>query len=341
VKRAVWLALAALALSCASKPAWWRAGQIAVVAEPLDWRGMRSELSMTFEHVVPTPEPEKTFDLVFVPERDFKKYAAFRFVIVAATLETKGRTGGIIRKLLSNRTLRQSVESGESFMFVERDQWAKGQLMLILVSRDLSVFRDRIRENRAFCTGVFESELVSESLRILSDRGEQTEASRRLLDRYGWTVRIPADCLVDESPADSLVWFFRGNPEHRLFVHWKTGGSPDPSQILRERDRLGALHFDRECVSEGFWESGPARFQQHPALRISGLWENEEKETGGPFVNYTFTDSASGRTYLIDGEVYSPGEKKLPTLRFLEAWMGSFRTKEPATVEPNAKGDKT
>jgi hypothetical protein len=317
-----------LVLSCASKPVWWRAGQIAVMAEPEDWRELRPELSRTFEHVVPTPEPEKAFELVFVPDRDFKKYSAFRFIIVAATLETKGRTGGLIHKLLSDRAMRQSVGSGESFMFVERDQWAKGQLMLILVSRDISAFRDRIQDNRAFCAGVFESELVSESLRILTGHGEQTEASQRLLDRFGWTIRIPADCLLNESPADSLVWFFRGNPEHRLFVHWGTGGVFDPGRVLRERDRLGALNFDRECVSEGFWESGPARFQKRPALRISGLWENEEKETGGPFVNYTFTDSVSGRTYLIDGEVYAPGEKKLPTLRLLEAWMGSFKTRE-------------
>jgi hypothetical protein len=57
---------------------------------------------------------------------------------------------------------------------------------------------------------------------------------------------------------------------------------------------------------------------------------------GGPFVNYSFYDQASGRLYLIDGSVFAPGYDKLDFLRHMEIIARTFRTQQDAPSSGDA-----
>jgi hypothetical protein len=68
----------------------------------------------------------------------------------------------------------------------------------------------------------------------------------------------------------------------------------------------------------------PATFQGQPAVKWEGIWQNEKYVIGGPF--RAFACHRDGRSYLLIGQLFAPGQSKVYVLRQLEALLGTFRT---------------
>lgn len=320
-----------LVTSCHFKPkGWWQEGIIAVMADSTDWEASQGVLRSAFEHVVRTPQIEKTFLLKYVSGEDFMRYTEFRYIVLVATLESKGKIGRIVRKVVSDKEIRNGVEEEKYFVFTQRNQWARNQLMIILVSKDISTLKEKIEANADFLYAIFETDFNDRLRKEMFDRGEQKGLEKKLMASYGWKIRIQHDYfLVKEFPREGFVWFRRMYPERWIFIRWIDGGDTsllNPQWIIGERNRIGAAYYGGDQVASQYLFSRGSSFLNRTAQITSGLWENETKIAGGPFKNYTFYDPLSRRIYMIDLAVFAPGKDKVPFFRRMEIIANTFQT---------------
>ena len=136
---------------------------------------------------------------------------------------------------------------------------------------------------------------------------------------------------MDEVVEDGYVWLRRLYPERWIFIHWIEKGDTsmlNTDWVVRERERLEKAYMEGEEVSEHYLVSFRSEFLGRDAVVTTGLWEQKEKEVGGPFKNYTFYDPLSGRLYMIDLAIFAPeyAGQKLPFLKRMDIMAHTFRT---------------
>ncbi len=320
-----------LITSCSLKPkGWWNEGVIGVMADSTDWEPLQGPLRSAFERIVRTPQLEKTFSLKYVRRADFSRYTEFRYLVLVATLGSRGKIGEIVGGVISDPEIRKGVEEEKYYVWVQRNQWAKDQLMVILVAKDVSTLRRKIENNSDFLYAIFDTDFNQRLKSEMFRRGGKKKIEKELMATYGWTMRIQRDYFfVQEFPDEGFVWFRRMYPERWIFVRWIDGGDTtllNAQWVVGERNRIGAAYYGGDCVTNEYFFSHRSTFLGRTAQVTSGLWENPSKVAGGPFKNYTFYDSFSRRVYMIDLAVFAPGKDKVPYLLRQEVIARTFRT---------------
>jgi hypothetical protein len=320
-------------LGCSSKPrGWWREGEIAVMADSTDWEAFQGVLRHTFEYVIRTPQPEKTFSLFHVSEKDFNRYSEFRYLLLVATLDSKGRISQIIQNVLTEPDVRDGVEEGRYFVFIQKNLWTKDQILVILIGKDVPTLRTQIENNYQMLYDIFDADFKKRLKKEMFERGEKKKLEKYLLDFYGWTLRIQHDYfLMDEFAEDGYLWLRRMYPERWIFIRWIEKGDTtllNKNWVIEERNRIQRKYSEGERVSDHYLFVFRSEFLGRKAIIMTGLWEQQEKEFGGPFKNYTFYDSLSGRLYMIDLALFAPeySSQKLPFLKRMDIMAHTFRT---------------
>ncbi|MFH1943948.1 MAG: DUF4837 family protein [bacterium] len=317
--------------SCGLKPrGWWTESVIAVMADSTDWNALQGTLRGAFERVVRTPQLEKKFTLKYVTDEEFSRYTEFRYLILAATLESKGRIGKIVGNVVSDSEVRKKVEEGENNVFTLSNQWAKDQQMAVVVANDLPSLRSAVESNSEFLFEIFNSNFNDRLKKEMYETSGKKDLEENLMSMYGWSLYLQRDYFpVQELPNEGFIWFRRMYPERWIFVRWIDGGDQsllDAQWVVGERNRIGATYYGGDCVANRYLFSHHSTFLGRPAQITTGLWENESKVAGGPFTNYTFYDSLSRRVYMIDLAVFAPEREKLPYMRRQQIIARTFRT---------------
>lgn len=308
---------------------------IVVLADSTDWNVLEESLKHTFERVVRTPQPEKTFSLENMSHSDFFRTPAFRYVLIAATLESRGKNREIIfNDLIPDPMIRRGIENGNDYLFVVRDRWGLDQIVVILVSKDYQTLIDKIETNRDSIYAIYDNDFKDcMKSELYTNRQEKSQA-KQLMKSYGWTLEKQAELVIsEEDSAGGFVSFSSWTPDRWMFVHWVEKGDTsflNPDWIVQERNRIGRIHYGCEVVGERYFFPHRTTFLGRPALITSGLWGDDEPVIGGPFKNYTFFDPRSRRVYMIDAAVYASDKKKLPLLEHLEVIAHTFKTEDDA-----------
>ncbi|HDQ44689.1 MAG TPA: DUF4837 family protein [bacterium] len=320
-----------IVLSCRMKAnSWWIEPEIPVLVSDADWGQIARPLKDVFERVIRTPQDERLFVLKPVGTEDTRNTRA-QYLILAASLESKGPVGNLVRNMLQNPDVRRQVESGERFHFVRRDLWARDQLVLILTAKDTETLRMRLETGGRLLFDLINDDLNARLEKELFARGEQKKESQELIRTYGWSIRLQQDFFTAQAlPREGMVWFRRTHPERWIFVRWipetDTVGVFFRDWVVRERDRIGKAYYGGDRVAEPYLFSYRGEFLGRPAQITTGLWENEEKVAGGPFKNYTFYDSVTETLFMLDIACFAPDRDKLSYMRRLDIIAHSFRT---------------
>jgi hypothetical protein len=328
---------------CAKKPeSLGGETKLFVVADSSDWAYLEAAFKNVFEKTMHTPQPEKVFEVHWVPPDRFNEVATRKNLVLLGALNSPGELTPKIKNMLSQE-VRERVEAGSEFVFTKKDPWAKQQLLVVLVSNDLPELREKLEGNKEFLYNLFEEKLIAETTEDMFEMLEQKELEKELLKKYGWTIRIQHDYFINsESPIDRFVMLRRSLPssERWIFVHWIDGADANiinEEWAIQTRNRLAGKFYENDKVNEEYTYSKEVDFLGRPALMLEGLWENNEKVIGGPFRSYSFYDEPSGRIYMIDIAVFYPAGDKEPFLRQLDIMAHSFKTsyeiKEDATKE--------
>lgn len=322
----LWIILA----GCSGKPrSWWTEPVIAVMADSTEWEPMQSVMNQTFEQVVRTPQSETTYLVRQVPNAQFNHYSTFQYLLVAATLNSHGPVGKMIQNVMADSSVQARVRSGEFIIFSQRDLWAKDQLVVILLAKDVYALRDKIESNSQYVYALFENDFVARIDKDLKGR-ENKELEPYLMSSFGWSMKLHKDYfMAQEDAAGNAVWFRRLYPERWILVRWIEDADTsylNADWVLQERARLGQQYYGGDRVVDKYLFSHEGQFLGRTAQITQGLWENDSKVAGGPFKNFTFYDDVSKRIYMIDLALHAPNREKLPLLKRQEQVAKTFYT---------------
>ncbi|MFQ5706988.1 MAG: DUF4837 family protein [bacterium] len=335
VKAVLWGGFVFLLVSgCFRKPVSFGSDtDLFVVADSSDWQFMESTLKDVFTKTIQTPQPESVFAVHWVPAQQFNDFATRKNLVILGALHSSGEMTKKINAMLTPE-VRTRVESGQEYVFTKTDPWAKQQILLVLVSNSLEKLRDKMESNKKALYDILHQRLIEKTKREMFSELEQEDIELKLLRKYGWTVRVQHDYIVNiERPQDRFIMLRRSLPgrERWLFVHWIEDGDPemiDADWAINTRNRLTGKFYENDRINADYTHTEEIEFLGRPALLTQGLWENVEKVAGGPFRNYCFYDLATERIYMIDIAVFYPAGPKEPFLRQLDIMAHSFKTSQ-------------
>lgn len=302
---------------------------IKVTADSTIWLELEPVLRQIFEKVVYTPQPERVFK---IEKGDLDNIKRFKNIIFLSTLDAQDEVSRSINASLTEES-KQRVEAG-SIIFVKKEQWARDQLVMFLISNDLPSLVSKVSQFQDDILFQFDDHWNKIHHEILFQSREQFNVEQHLLRTYGWMVRVPLDFKLEtQSAKDRFVLFFRQVPLRWLSVFWVE--ATDPTIITKEwciakRNEIGKKYFENDLVEEQFEpvKTEELIFLGRQTLKLTGLWKNDEKVAGGPFRMYCFFDEPTERIYFIDMHVFSPSLKKgkLHYLRQMDIIASTFKT---------------
>lgn len=306
-----------LVLGCSARPTP-AVGPMREVAVVTEWWGtVEPVLRTILEREIRTPQPEPEFRLrVFTPEQ-FQSYSLLRTVFVVGTV---GDT--VVRATLGNRV--DSLPAGDFGLFRVPNPWAMHQQLVVFAARNESLLAPGLEEYGPRIRYTFWNVALENSARALYLLGRNTGPEESLKRRYSFSVDVPKKWYLREEHAESrFVYLFGHDPDRGVFIHWSdTTRLLAPDSMLALRDRLTGEFYDGDAAERSYAEFDTIEFLSGPALRLLGLWQNDARTVGGPFVSYCF--NYQGRFFMVDGLVFNPGKKKLDQLLRVEAMVATF-----------------
>ncbi|MBN1466996.1 DUF4837 family protein [candidate division KSB1 bacterium] len=322
-----------IALSCSMKrESLGSLDKIIVIADSTEWAAIGDDVLAVMDRTINTPQPESIFNLLQKNPAELKKLTRFPNLLVVGTLEVQGEMGELLEKLIAGSQSR--IEADSAFLFNKTDPWAKNQLLVLAVSRDIPTLRKNLRENGERMFKLFDENMAANVLKSLYVHFEQQDISKKLMEKHGWSIRVQHDYFVAvDSSEIRYVWLRRVNPQRWFSVYWEP--TDDPSLLSKEwmvqkRADIIANYYDGDYIYEDDTmkvQENIVDFNGRYAIRLDGVWQNDKHVMGGPFRSYGFYDEGDGRLYLIDLSVYAPGQPKYQYLRQLDGIASTFRTR--------------
>lgn len=306
-------------LGCRAKQeAGGRETLIVVVCSDEDWESAGPALRDAFSVRERTIERQRVFDLKRVAARDVDMYR-FR-----KNLLLMGGVNSDLMKDVMSEDAKVMVNSGESYMFGSLDGWAGNQILVMLVAPADKPLAQVVRLTGHPMFRYFKRESLERIRRRIYSSGIEEETKIGMKEKYGWSIDLPkAYRVASEDSAGGLVSFIKHIPERVISVYW--GFEKGDGSWVDIRDEMAAEYLQGDRIDRRRYREMPVTFRGYEATKLAGHWENQKKVMGGPFVSYCFQDTVSGTYYMVDYNVFAPGEKKWPITGQME-WIAQTFT---------------
>jgi len=286
-------------------------------------------IDTTFCYGLRVPEFQRFFEIAWQPLENFPKVIQYKNIILIADLSKPDLANKIVRRLLPKAQIEQALQDSGSVLAVE-DNWAKGQLLVIILGTNLRQIQKSIITQRDWLYQKFDQKYLEVQTRYWYQTKEQTRLSEYLMKKYRWTIRVQHDYVVlKELPEENFVWLGRGIPYRWLAVNWTDGIRTEwltPNGLFERREFIGTKFYQGIRTEKKFLGHNFTRLGENDALRMYGLWYHAEKTQGGPFITYAFYDKRTDRTFIIDLLMYGPGEKISFLFRGVDIMARTFTT---------------
>jgi len=311
-------------------PALGELNQIVVFADDDVWNRAGFAVEEVFGREILTPQVETTLTVTRPPMVGNSIYQKFHNLILLGTLDSDGFVGELLNKNLTPEN-KASVKSGEKYAFQQRDVWARGQYMLIIVAPTIIDLIDKLTVNSEMLYNLMDNMVNAQVKEQMYERYEQVEISKEIYDAHDFTLRVQHDYIMKDNPEKNALFLRRYNPDRIMTIHWID--TTDVTFISNEwiqskRSEIADSLFAGRILKTNSLITRRVSFSDFNAVENSGLWYHPEEFYGGPMVNYTFYDETTSRIYMIDLTVYAPdliGEKGR-FIRQLAVMAGTFTT---------------
>lgn len=299
--------------------------QLAVAVEGSFAPVVKPMIRQALERTIYTPQDERRFYTTFVTEDSLGPVSRWQNVLLVGALDSDDQISQRIQRMLSGDVL-QGVRDGKFNVFRQKDVWARGQTVVVLVAPTRGELVDWIEKHGDELYNLFAEARDARMKKQMYSTMEQTELADSLQKAHGWTLRIPHDygVVASEHAPYEFVRLRRFFPDRLITISWREGTMDDINvdTLVAWRNALGKAFADSQRVNTDMLQSRDVTLDGHDALEVHGLWETYGALGGGPFVAYLLYDN--GYLYLLDGEVFAPDRAKEMYIRQLEVILQTF-----------------
>lgn len=321
--------------------------EIITYVDSLLYTQIQDPLRSTFQRLLYTPQPES----LFIIKPEFQIYSIDNLktrknIMFVSTLDDKSDIGLYVSNMLDPAS-RELVEKDSAFLFIKKDLWSKGQIIVVLVSKDKETLLKHLTKDRNEIYLYFRDEFFKRELdAIYSEGHNKKDIERYFLKKYGWTIFVQHDYYIaKDSAEEKFVWLRRRTPEDMerfIFIHW-IDSVENPYKffnqvwIAEKRNELTRKFYrttrddawvviadDPESIKYLYFF--PVNFNGRYAIRVQGLWRFNDFTGGGPFISYVFYDENQKRIYFIDGSIFAPRYEKKKLVIQIDALLHTFKT---------------
>ncbi|RMF62067.1 MAG: DUF4837 family protein, partial [Calditrichaeota bacterium] len=275
---------------------------------------------------IPTPLAESEFVVEHILPEQLQDYRLMRNLILVSSLQPESETNKLLHRAVKKEIYDKMV-SQEEYLFVARDQWARGQLLVILAAPG-EALKSSVASYPDFIYNLF-NHYRNQRLQEVLFFQTQGRLERHFKSNYGWTLKIPFGyTLALEDTTNHLVQLSMHNPDRNIFVHWidHARGLNINDAWLRDKVNWMASHYHGAHVNPGDYYLAWTSLDGQQALQMSGLWESDQELNGGPMRAYAIRDAKNDRVYVIFTNVFAPDRRKEPYLRQFEQIAATFKS---------------
>ncbi len=266
---------------------------------------------------------EPAFRLDFPPYDRFVTYKYVKNQIIAVDLSRDDALAHDLPGMLG-KAGKDQIKARTPFRLLARDRWATGQTTLFAVAWSDADLLQLFTEADSTDLRYDYSEAVVEGLtKTMFGLGEEKELTAEVARKYGWTLRLLDGFYAAEDPKRDFVKFNATDPVRLILVHWVDERVPlVPAAWDSLLSDILEVYNDGDFFMPSLTRSRTVQFQGRPAVRWGGIWQNEKYVIGGPFVAFAF--QREDRSYLLVGQVFAPGQDKVPMLRQVDSILHTF-----------------
>jgi len=291
-------------------------GEVVLVIDGKQWENTVGEgYRQQFQHIHPLlPQDEPLFDLINIPYSAFSKIFKTHRNIVLTKIDKSYK---------------------EPKILIQRNTWAKPQLVVNVLAKDDSTMAQLIREKGHI---LVEKILETERQRYLTQykKFNNKGAMESLKRKFGATLAVPDGYSLDVDTTN-FAWLAYEKPDmfQGVFVYtypYQEGMSM--YDRLEKRTEFTKRFVPGEAADSymdvelkyATPSQRKVQFNGKTFTEIRGLWRVENDYMGGPFINLSYVDTTNNRVVVADGFVFAPRGDKRNYLRQVEAILYSLET---------------
>jgi len=220
-------------------------------------------------------------------------------------------------------------ELKEAAFQVERDYWARHQLLIRLAAPDKEQMATLIHEKDEFLIETLRNTEIEREV-FFNNKFENTELKNQLLSKHGISVQFQKG-WQKRSDTDDFIWMTQTPPNAQQHVLIKSYPYSSEEQVSFEGLLIDTEKWLKKHVpgpSEGSYMSfeldAPiySRVFEKDGIyirEIKGLWEVQNDFMGGPFISWSFVDQKRNRIVTVLGQVHAPKTDKRNHIRRVES----------------------
>ncbi|MBN2349133.1 MAG: DUF4837 family protein [Bacteroidales bacterium] len=292
-------------------------GDVTLVMDKADWEGPVGDeyRRILGQYMAGLPQDEELFNLIFVPASAFDKL--FR-----------PQRNILITKI--------SPSYKESKIIVQKDVWAKPQIVLNVLAANDSALLQLLKDSEEKMVALLEN-MERQRLMTTYKKNQNKGLKLRIEKEHNVTLTIPNGYNIYVDSAD-FVWMGqeRGEGTMGICIYHYNYTDPNtftPEYLIAKRDSFvgnniptekeGAVMLTEREFPPRFTELSLRNKQYIAELR--GLWKVDQGLImGGPFVSITTLDEKRNQVITVEGFAYAPGQNKRELVRQLEAVIYSL-----------------
>lgn len=322
---------------------------IYIAADKAEFDEMKPILLNVFEKEIFTPQQEKLYRVKRIDIQDIEKYQNRKNLIVAGILNNNSTCGKFIDAILNDNEVNK-LKSGSSPFIKKENLWSENQLVVFLGASSMEQLKKTLEDNKDLILAEYQK--ITEkmlSAGIYDHRYEKKDIQGHLLKNYNFMLYVQNDFKILKENKDEdyvLLGSLNKDLSKIIFIHWMNNKSPncltsDSVKAIRNSlvNRINKVIGDslKMTISVDSYSWDEVDFKGRYAIFMQGLWDYNDKDKGGPFLNYTFYDEKSKRIYMLDGALYAPGFYKKNLIKQMDMVLQSFMTGEEVNKDRRAE----
>jgi predicted DCC family thiol-disulfide oxidoreductase YuxK len=326
----VLLSIVLLIVSCSTKrEAIGAADEIVVVVSEEDIDSINNTLAQIFSDTIFTPQPEPIYKLNYADPAGFKELKRQSNLIIGSigTNELKPGTK-LVKSLLGEELFNETINGNQQIIFSE-DQFGRNQLFMIISGKSASDINNALLEKSELIKSHFDKIFIEKQEKYLFGNDRLKKISKEFKQKYGWEIQIPWGWeVIKELPDSNFVWLGRELPYQWFSINWVNGLIIEDSTMAVEySNRFPQEYYKTIRYNNYKYQMEQVVFNNWTAWKSVGIWESIEGARGGPFINYTWYDGVTDRTYNLNMLVFIPSRSKATFMRQLDIIAHSFNVK--------------
>ena len=308
MQKNILIILSILLLSCNQLPdSKGEFNEIIILSSSADKAIYYNDINAMFSGYVNTPSEEPLYKVKWIDGDKFKYYLGYKNLLFINLDEPSDST---VDNLVDKFKETYSMD-----LFTLNDVYAKNQNLFIFSSKDSISFKNDIKNHGDWIIKNIDKKIYSSLNNYIYRNGRNEEIELLLNNHFNINASIQQDFMVikDKLMKDDFIWIGRGYPYRWLCF--------DKIENITEVDlwkffKLSVSEHMPNVIIQEYYKN--MSYESEGIVKIQGLYEEENSDTGGPFIVYAKFDSLNKTALLISGFVNNPGKPKIRLLKELE-----------------------